>query len=148
MVLGLFHQQWTAEKCTGMFVELTRRFFANKSRTLVAKVQQYMKGVISDGCYDTVELESALKEQFGQSKRVFDMPINGTSRTKFAVTATTISNALSFIFSNYNGLLQRDRSNGYKHFRPLDSYNEPLAWEAYVPPWPGNLSLHLPLTKS
>ena len=148
-MLGLFLEKWRVSRGVELFKELTMRFFGNKSKTVLSKLHQYVRGVVSDGFYDTAEMEASLKAQFGEIKRVFDFPSNGVSRCKVAVTATTITNALSYIFSNYNGIGLRDSFTGlssvikvasldysltdtvgYKHSRPEEKENEPHIWEA------------------
>ena len=57
---------------------------------------------LADGGYDTAVLEAALKEALGLG-RVFDSVKSGPSGIKFAVTATTISDATLCLISNYNG---------------------------------------------
>jgi len=66
---------------------------------------------------------------------------------KFAVTATTISDASPYLFSNYNGIGKRQKNCGkttaflfprtddliligYKHVRPWRIEDEPFVWEA------------------
>lgn len=55
-------------------------------------------------------LKGFLKEQFGH-ECMFDQ-VKGISRTKIAVTATEISDAFPFVFSNYNGEGARDAEWG------------------------------------
>ena len=64
-----------------------------------------------DGRYDVDLLETSLKDIVGNDRRLFDGDRSGISGQKVAVTATTLSNASTYIFSNYNGNT-RDRGCG------------------------------------
>ncbi|KAL8730663.1 MAG: hypothetical protein Q9181_004591 [Wetmoreana brouardii] len=86
-------------------------------------------GTRSDGIYDVRALEKVLKDVFGAYERMFGS-VQVNLRTKIAVTATTISDASSFIFSNYNGVSARQDECGYKLPRPAETKDEPFTWEA------------------
>lgn len=102
---------------------------------------------LSDGVYDVSALEEALSSHFGRSARLFDYVPMRPSGPKVAVTATNITDASPFVFSNYNGIepLQRDCGKsrapiplgatltnlvGYRHVRPDDVNDEPFVWQA------------------
>jgi hypothetical protein len=51
-------------------------------------------------------LEDALKQVFGTSTKLFNAN-SACVGVKIGVTASTISNALTFVFSNYNGHCER-----------------------------------------
>ena len=78
----------------------------------MTRLRDYLRCWLSDGCYDERVFEASLQELFGDRRRLFDADPSHTSRAKIAVTATTISNATPFIFSNYNGVGKRDNSCG------------------------------------
>jgi len=99
---------------------------------------------VADGGYDAVVLENALKEALA-SGRVYDTARTRPSGMKFAVTATTISDATLCLISNYNGnsppsrdssklvlLANHHKTNmlGYKHLHAKKLTNEMLLWEA------------------
>lgn len=86
-------------------------------RNVLTKFNQLWNVLIwwlSDGMYNVSLLESALKESFGANQRIFDSI--SSCRVRVGVTATIISDATPFIFSNYNGMGKRVRSCG-KLFR-------------------------------
>lgn len=83
-----------------------------KGTGFMTRVREYFRCWLSDGCYDDAALESLLKEIFGENQRLFDAESCGVSGTKVAVTATTISNASPYIFSNYNGCGTRAQTCG------------------------------------
>ena len=74
-----------------------------KGRGLLKRLRDLFRCWLSDGCYDVGALEHALKEVFGNTRRLFDTDPKGPSGQKVAVTATTLSDASTYIFSNYNG---------------------------------------------
>lgn len=55
-----------------------------------------------DGKYDATLLEGVMKEALGLDP-IFTPPKSRSSGIKFAVTATTISDATLCLISNYNG---------------------------------------------
>jgi hypothetical protein len=56
-----------------------------------------------DSRHDGSLLEKTLQENFGVSRRLFDVSLACPSGVKIGVTATTISDSTLCIFSNYNG---------------------------------------------
>lgn len=73
-------------------------------------MKNVIKCWISNGRYNVNALEGFLKEHFGNG-RMFNQA-KGVSGTKVAVTATGISDAFPFVFSNYNGEGARDAECG------------------------------------
>ena len=76
-----------------------------------------LKYWLADGRYDVHIYEDLLKENFGNSRRVFVSPQSHVG-AKVAVTATTISNAFPFVFSNYNRVGTRHSDSGKSTFQP------------------------------
>ena len=114
IVLSLFLRRWSVSQCVKVFDTLTQEFFqrAQKNgRNPFGFLRHVINCWLSDGCYDVVALEEALKQSFGHDSRMFDTP-GALSGTKVAVTATNISDASPFIFSNYNGVTQRAANCG------------------------------------
>ena len=144
----MFLKCWGVDKCIQTFDLLVRDFFGlhlTQGRGLVTRVRNYFRCWLSDGCYDVDALEKSLKDVFGEETRMFDAPESGVSGSKVAVTATTISDAFTYVFSNYNGSGSRNRACGqprprirlspltclgYKHFRAENAEEEPFLWEA------------------
>jgi len=142
-------KHWDVKRCTKTFNDLIRDFFGihmTKGSGLLTRLRDLFRCWLTDGCYDVGKLESSLKDVFGINRRLFDVDRFGPSGQKVAVTATTLSDAFTYIFSNYNGR-PRERncgtyirmpyhaaysssSQGYKHVRPNEIENEPFVWEA------------------
>lgn len=115
IILGLFAKEWDLSECINTFRRLAGQFFSGpdiKSVPLIPRIQSYIRCLLNDSCYKAEILESGLQESFGRFTRVFDFPPNSLSRHKFAITATNISDASPFIFTNYNGRGDRDRDCG------------------------------------
>lgn len=66
--------------------------------------------------YDAKALETILQETFGSQKRMFDYSPLRPSGSKVAVTASNINEASAFIFSNYNGVVDRRTDFGKLSF--------------------------------
>lgn len=114
IVLSLFLLGWDVPRCIREFDTLARQFFTKRrteSRSRVGYLHRVFRCWLSDGCYDVFTLEATLKNCFGLTRRMFDAPIS-TSGIKVGVTASTISDASSFVFSNYNGLGTRTKECG------------------------------------
>ena len=114
-MIGLFLKCWDVATCIRTFDLLVRDFFGlhlTKGRGLITRLRNYFRCWLSDGCYDVNALERSLKDVFGEDRRMFDAPESGVSGCKVAVTATTISDAYTYVFSNYNGNGIRDRACG------------------------------------
>jgi hypothetical protein len=72
---------------------------------------KYIRCWILDGEYDPVVFQSLLKDMFGQ-RRMFDTPKRHVSESKFAVIASSISDATPFVLSNYNGPMPESQDLG------------------------------------
>ena len=120
VVIGLFLKQWDTHRCSQIFDSFTRDFFGvhlTKGRSFFTRMRDYFRCWLIDGCYDVGLLECTLKDVLGSQQRMFDTHESGISGCKVAVTATTISDASAFVFSNYNGDGTRERNCG-KHILP------------------------------
>lgn len=109
IVLSLFIRQWGVEQCARVFDTITHEFFRGQRRKgygIISCLRHIASCWLSDGIYDVGALEKVLKDVFGTYERMFGS-IQVNRRTKIAVTATTISDASPFIFSNYNGVSAR-----------------------------------------
>lgn len=104
-MLSLFIRRWDVSYCSEIFDGLTRQFFRRRgdgSGNIIQQLRHVFKCWLSDGYYDVRGLETSLKEYFGIGLRIFDYTGNILD-TKVAVTATAISDASPYLFSNYNG---------------------------------------------
>jgi hypothetical protein len=145
--LGLFAKYWTPDQCLIFFLTFARRIFASKHgvrRSICSRITRIFASYFADGRYDAEILEKFFKQAFGMSP-MFDSVKSRPSVMKYAVTATTISDATLCLISNYRGEGKQNpgssRSNtivdtytnnarGYKHLRPTSTTEEVLLWEA------------------
>lgn len=136
------------ERCCETFDKIVKQFFSSGRRptTTVSKFRSYVKWWLNDAKYNSTSLETHLKDVFGAESRVFGRPVEGISGTKVAVTATSISDASTFLLANYNTLPETSLGEskpsprrsylnmylGYHHVREMiaDSADEPHIWEA------------------
>lgn len=119
IVIGLFVKDWNIHHCTDIFDKLTRKFFGlhlTKGRGFVTRLRDYFGCWLSDGCYDVVVLEELLKVGFGAEQRLFDVNQHHASGCKVAVTATTLSDASAYFFTNYNGGEAREKNCGLSSY--------------------------------
>ena len=106
IVLGLFLKHWAVTECRRIFDTIIRDFFGihiTKGRGLMTRLRDLFRCWLSDGRYDVLALEASLKDVFEENRRLFDSDPSGISGQKVAVTATTLSDASTYVFSNYNG---------------------------------------------
>ena len=78
----------------------------------LARLRHYFRSWLSDGCYDDAPLEASPKGLFGIRRRLFDTNTSTISGSKVAVTATSISDASAFVFSDYRGSENRHKACG------------------------------------
>ena len=119
-----------------VFDDVARRLFGSRTlqKSSLALFRKAIQVWVADGVYDPSIYESCLKEMYGSSHRLFDAPSNGVSAAKYAVTATTISDASTVVLTNYNGIPVKDDARDYQILRPDDVEDEVHIWEAYVIP--------------
>ena len=131
IAMALFLQGWTVVRSIEQFRSMTKKVFRKPytDTSLLNRCRQYMKSFMSDGYYSIDALEECLQESYGQNQRMFDTPRN-RFHAKVAVTASNIAEASTFIFSNYNGVGEREMKCGYKHLRPENIDDEPFMWQA------------------
>ncbi|KAI9676515.1 MAG: hypothetical protein M1817_000673 [Caeruleum heppii] len=132
IVLAIFLCQWSVERGIQAFDVLTKKFFGagRQNQSTLTRFRSLLSCWYSDGYYDATNLEKTLAEIFGTTRRIFDTTAGAVSGVKVAVTATTISDATPYIFSNYNGKEIAGGECGYKHLRPQGVDDEILIWEA------------------
>ncbi|KFZ20455.1 hypothetical protein V501_00135 [Pseudogymnoascus sp. VKM F-4519 (FW-2642)] len=132
--LGLFGKNWTPNQCLTFFRKFAKIIFASKAKarfsiwswiSLCSWVSWIMR--ISGGRYDADILEKFLQEAYGTT------PMFHTARPsgmKYAVTATTLSDATLCLISNYHTKGKPTSNLGYKHLAPTSDKGEILIWEA------------------
>lgn len=105
MNIGLFGKYWTPKQCLVFFRKFARRIFPSRAGirdSICTRIRRIFAFYLEDGKYDATALEENLKEALGQGS-IFGSAKSRLSGMKFAVTATTISDATLCLISNYNG---------------------------------------------
>lgn len=130
----------------GRSIELFRRLVGRTFESSVdgacqplSSMRSFIQCVLRNGHYSAASVASALQECFGEKRRLFDSPCDGISRCKFAVTATTVSNAATVLFPSYNLPFHSERDATrvdrkpvlatYRRFLRDDPDSEPRLWE-------------------
>ena len=148
IVLLLFLQQWPIAHCLTAFNVMTRRVFQQRhkhDRSILSGFRHILRCWLANKYYNIATLETCLKETFSNQQRIFDYS-DLISGTKIAVTASTISDTSTYVFSNYNGtgnrrsdcgkclciLIQKNShmTPGYKHLHAQSIDDKPFIWQA------------------
>lgn len=143
-VLDLFHQGSDLDACLEKFEGFARRIFASRpsQEGVCDKFCRFFRSWLRDSLYPSAPLEEALKEAFGTTRRLFDVADSRVLSTKIGIMATSVATSRLRIFSNYNGVRDRqaypdiesaaldsEHKSGYRLLRPERSCDEPLLWE-------------------
>ena len=103
--IGLFGKYWSPKECIAFFRKFARNIFPSKEgfrSSICTMMRRTFLFYLEDGKYDAARLEENLRVALGPGA-IFDPVEARTSGMKFAVTATTISDATLCLISNYNG---------------------------------------------
>ncbi|CAG8074119.1 unnamed protein product [Penicillium olsonii] len=103
--------------CKDLFQELAKKVLSP------ARKKRFLRSWLSDGVYDARDLENALQDHYGQTRRMFDTPQNSLSAGKVAILASEIKAGAPFIFTNYNGAAPHRAQSGLTVHSGLSSYN-------------------------
>ncbi|KFY34346.1 hypothetical protein V495_08169, partial [Pseudogymnoascus sp. VKM F-4514 (FW-929)] len=132
--LGLSGKNWTPDQCLTFFHKFAKIIFASKAKarfsiwpwmSLWSWISWIMR--ISGGRYDADILEKVLREAYGATPMFHTAMPSGM---KYAVTATTLSDATLCLISNYHIEGKQTSNLGYKHLPPTSDKGEILLWEA------------------
>ena len=105
IVIDMFIKKWDIRYCTQIFDIFTRKFFEVhfiKGRSFFTRLRNYFRCWFNDGCYDVVILKDFFKNVFDVDQRMFDINKQCVFECKITMTATTLSNASTYLFINYN----------------------------------------------
>ena len=127
IIIGLFFKNWDIYHCTWMFDKFLWSFFEvhlTKGQRFITCMCDYFCCWLKDRHYNMTVLKDCFKNIFRLDFCMFDVIPQHISDCKVAVIATTISNALAYVFSNYNGCRWRGKESEYKHIHPVHVKNE------------------------
>ncbi|KAF2812825.1 FabD/lysophospholipase-like protein [Mytilinidion resinicola] len=117
LTLSLYN--WSVHQCDQTFNGVFEQFFRktqDTSGSLIRRWRNHLRTWITDGQYNTANLETQFQRTFGATRRLRDPATSAYAGAKVAVTATNITDCSAFLFSNYNSMKNIDES--------------PFVWEA------------------
>lgn len=106
IALSKFMLRLDIKSCKDLFQNLANKVFSPKGKN------HLLRSWLSDSLYDVKALESALKDHYSTTTRMFDNPQAGISAGKVAVSASEITAGAPFIFTNYNGAAPHRAQSG------------------------------------
>ena len=117
--LGIFKKEWSIQDSRGRFHTLIKAAFSKRS---LLKLLWPIPGgsasaqIMLNYLYKSEELESALRDTFGNEETLFGCPtINKQAPNKVAIIATGEEDDKPFLLTNYNRewLIKDDESKGH-----------------------------------
>ncbi|KAH7303139.1 acyl transferase/acyl hydrolase/lysophospholipase [Stachybotrys elegans] len=116
---ALFINGWSIEDCIASFESLSRLAFTPRWSCwipLLSKIYDFILSILADSRYPARNLEKALQEVFGLTRTMIEYSNASEMGTMIGVPVTTIRDAAPCVFTNYNGVGNRETNNVY--FRP------------------------------
>jgi len=140
VVLALFAMRWDVPRSIELFCLFVGRAFdssiGGQCRPF-SSICSFIRCFFGNGHYSANLVASALQDCLGHTRRLFDHPCEGISRSKFVLTATTVSDASTVIFPSYNLPYGHRRCSSkaddmatYRRLSRGDPDDEPRLWEA------------------
>lgn len=103
------------DDCAGSFQSLAKKAFKPRGLSqipILSRIQKLLVSYLADSLYPADNLESALKETFGDDSSILDCSYATTIGAKIGLPVTTIPETSSCIFTNYNGVGTRTKDCG------------------------------------
>ncbi|KAI9762170.1 MAG: hypothetical protein M1840_001465 [Geoglossum simile] len=132
IILAMFVNGWSVEECSRVFESLSKPAFQRRTFLripLLSHIQECLMSYLADSLYAADNLEEALQETFGD-RSLLDCSYATTIGAKIGVTATTISDLCTCVFTNYNRAGFQSKRFGYHIVEPEDGRSSVLVWEA------------------
>lgn len=79
---------------------------------IISPILEFIVTYCADGRYSAENLESALKDTFGDERRILDYSRATATGTKIGLPVTTIRYVSTCVFTNYNGVGERPQERG------------------------------------
>ncbi len=95
------------EQCIERFEDLVKFAFRPRASfclPLVSRILQFIVSFFADGRYPAENLEVALQETFGSDRSILDCSKATATGTRIGLPVTTIDDASTCVFMNYNGI--------------------------------------------
>ena len=129
IIIRLFLKDWDIYHCTQMFNEFSQSFFEVhliKGQRFMIYIHDYFCCWFRDRHYNVAVLKDCFKNIFRLDFCMFDVILQHTSDCKVVIITITISDALVYVFSNYNKCGWRGKESEYKHVCLVHVKNKPF----------------------
>ncbi|QDS77600.1 hypothetical protein FKW77_001933 [Venturia effusa] len=128
IALGLGSMGWSVEECTESFQSMCKAAFTRRLGVDIPGIGLLVENY-KHSRYATRPMEQVLKDAFTEHEYLFGGPSrSNSSRTKVAVTATSLTGSSAIVFGNYNRLCTKDLRY---HFQRSERKNSEMkVWEA------------------
>jgi len=113
--LALCVNGWSVETCIERYEHLAKVAFQPRPSPnipVLSQIIEFLISFIADGRYSAENLEKALQETFGSYRSILDCSKATATGTRIGVPVTTIDDASTCIFTNYNGIGSRPADCG------------------------------------
>ena len=97
-----------------------------KGQRFMIYIYNYFCCWFRDEHYDITILKNCFKNIFELNFCIFNVILQHISDHKVTVIATTIFDALVYVFLNYNECEWREKESEYKHVHPVHVKNKPF----------------------
>lgn len=140
IILGLFVMRWNIGKCSQTFEDLAGRIFRERRHTpllrllsrfhgksFLGETARWIQWLFRDSCYDSRAFDAALREAFGEDRRLFGssgITEKGPLRSgpKAGVITTSISKKTgTFVIGNFNVIPDSEMQYG-NGISPCNAY--------------------------
>lgn len=112
----MFLNGWSIDDSTEAFEKLAKRAFKRRKVLGIpffSRIQEVLLSYFADGLYPAKNIEAALKEVFGAGRSILDSSYATSAGTRIGLPVATIQEKPSCrIFTNYNGVGERDQDQG------------------------------------
>lgn len=111
----MFINGWSIDDSTKTFEKLAKLAFKRRDTLnipVLSRVYEYLASYLADGLYPAENIEVALKKVFGIDKSILDHSHATAIGTKVGLPVATIRQPSCCIFTNYNGVGDRNQNQG------------------------------------
>lgn len=115
IVLALFVNGWSVDKCGERFEQLARLAFQPRPSPgipIISHIVDSLVSLFADGRYPADNLEAALQETFGRDRSILDCSRATATGARVGLPVTTIRDVSTCVFTNYNGVGKRSSRCG------------------------------------
>ncbi|KAK3933650.1 acyl transferase/acyl hydrolase/lysophospholipase [Diplogelasinospora grovesii] len=132
IAFALYANGWPIEDCIVCFESLARLAFQPRPSCripILAMVYEFLVSLLVDSRYPARNLESALQRVFGSTRSIIDCSKASEMGAMVGMPVTTIRDASACVFTNYNGVGQREESADYHVIQPEGGIRRIPLWE-------------------